>query len=187
MKTTTTLTHFLAALIITGILFTVYACVQQTYRKAADDPQTQIARDISSRLNRNLAVDHLLPADTIEITEDEGIFVQLYNSDRQLVMSTAQLNKKEPQLPKGVFDNADKNGEAALSWEPQKGIREATIVVPVLSPQVAYVVAGRSLKETEIRESNLEKMIFISFAISIGIVLIHWLIVIFSSKKKPVV
>ncbi len=44
--------HLTAIIIITIILLTVYASVQQCYRTSANDPQIQIARDISNSLSK---------------------------------------------------------------------------------------------------------------------------------------
>lgn len=43
MKYSYLLTHFAAAVIITGIMLTVYATVQQAHRMGVNDPQLQLA------------------------------------------------------------------------------------------------------------------------------------------------
>jgi hypothetical protein len=46
MKQLSIVTHLAAAIIITVVMLLIYACVQQSYRSSANDPQLQIARDL---------------------------------------------------------------------------------------------------------------------------------------------
>jgi hypothetical protein len=51
MKPSSLFAHLVAAIIITGIILLVYACVQQVHRSSANDPQLQIARDLSAAIS----------------------------------------------------------------------------------------------------------------------------------------
>jgi len=51
MKQLPVVTHLAAGIIITTIMLLIYACVQQSYRSSANDPQLQIARDLSNALS----------------------------------------------------------------------------------------------------------------------------------------
>ena len=88
MKRLSFLTHFAAAIIVTGIMLTMYATVQQAHRSTANDPQLQLARDINSKISRNKPLDQLLPDDTIEISQSLGTFVTLFNEQGNPVRST---------------------------------------------------------------------------------------------------
>ncbi len=181
---TALLTHFAAAIIVSGIMMTIYATVQQAHRTAANDPQIQIARDISEFLNEDKSIEPLLPKDTIDIAKSLGVFVTQYNEKGDPVSSTGLLDGKFPQIPPGVMDFAKNNNEDAITWQPRPGVRIATVVENVLSPQVAYVAVGRSLTEVEIRESNLVWMVFIAWCLCMGVILIHWLIGFFITRKQ---
>ncbi|QEC67628.1 hypothetical protein FRZ67_10120 [Panacibacter ginsenosidivorans] len=183
MKRVSILTHMAAAIIVTGILLAMYATVQQVHRTGANDPQLQLAHDISARVNSN-NIDHLLPDDTIDISSSLGTFVTFYNSNGEPIGSTGMLDGKLPQIPKGVFEHAKANGENDITWQPRKGVRMAMVVESVpSSSQVSYVAVGRSLKEVEVRESNLVTMILMVWVACMAVILMHYLIQLWFAKK----
>src|SRR3954451_16910110 len=104
MKPTLLLTHFVAAIVVTGVFLTIYATVQQAHRSGANDPQLQLARDIEAKISGNKPYDQLLPNDSIDISNSLGHFVTIYNSNGTPFQSTGILDNKLPQLPAGVFD-----------------------------------------------------------------------------------
>jgi hypothetical protein len=159
--------------IITLALIILYACVQQTYRTGANDPQIQIAQDIATRLSAGRSVDHYFTGDTLDISSSLSVFAALYNSAGQPVMATGYLNGKMPQLPSGVFGFANQWGENRISWQPQQGVRIAMVIQKVSSSDIGFVGVGRSLKEVEIRENNLGRMILIGWLICIGILIVN--------------
>jgi len=79
------------------------------------------------------------------------------------VGSSVSLNGKLPTLPSGVFDKAKQAGGNRFTWEPQKGVRIAAVVMKFSSSSSSgYVLAGRSLKEIEKREQDLLYMTLIA-------------------------
>ncbi|MEO8713102.1 MAG: hypothetical protein ABI405_13305 [Parafilimonas sp.] len=177
------ITHFAAAIIITIVLLLIYASVQQSYRTAANDPQLQIARDISNALNEDKSIKNLLPADTIDIAESLGLFTEIFDRNGKPIQSTGLLNGSAPQPPQGIFNFTKANDEDILTWQPQKDVRMAMVFEKVNSPYVGFVAAGRSLKETEVRESNLIKMIGIAWIACMGVLLLHFLVQVYLSKR----
>jgi Mg2+/citrate symporter len=67
------------------------------------------------------------------------------------------------RLPAGLFEHAKKNGMHSVTWQPEKGIRMALVLVHVHSPIVEFVAVARSLREVETREYNLSIMAFIAW------------------------
>lgn len=55
----------------------------------------------------------------------------------------------------GVLDYMRQHGEERVTWQPEKGVRMATVVVRY---DKGFVLAGRSMREVEIRISNIEKI-----------------------------
>jgi hypothetical protein len=55
----------------------------------------------------------------------------------------------------GIFDYVKKNGQDRVTWQPEPGMRLATVVVPY---EKGFVMAGRSLTEVEKRESQVENL-----------------------------
>jgi hypothetical protein len=184
MKRLSILTHMAAAVIVTGILLAMYATVQQVHRSTANDPQLQLARDISARVNSN-NIDHLLPDDTIDISSSLGTFVIFYDSNGKPIGSTGLLDGKLPQIPKGVFEHAKANGENDITWQPREGVRMAMVVESVTSSSlVSYVAVGRSLQEVETRENNLVTMILMVWVACMAVILMHYLIQLWFAKRE---
>ena len=184
MRQTSIFTHLAATAIITILSALIYATVQQTYRSGANDPQLQIARDISNKLKKGEGIGKWFDGDTIEISQSLSSFNVLYDDKAGAVLSTGVLNGKLPSLPKGVFDHAMKHGENVFTWQPQKGVRVAVVLRSLQSSSYSYVAVGRSLYEVELREENLRWMIFISWLLCIGVIMLHWLIAFFKNRKN---
>lgn len=178
------ITHVAAAIIVTGVMMAMYATVQQAHRTAANDPQLQLARDISARLTGNKMISSLLPGDTIDLANSLGTFVTLYDAKGDAMQSTGLLDGKMPQIPAGVFDYAKANKEDVLTWQPRNDVRMAMVVEAVASPQVGYVAVGRSLQEVEERESNLTMMILITWLACMGVLVVHFALQSWIARKS---
>ena len=112
---------YLIAIILTTIVFAIiYASVQQGYRTGANDPQIQIARDISLKLHQNKSVDQYF-IDTIDIAQSLSPFAVLYDASGKPLRSSGYLNNKMPEMPNGVFEFHKKTKKLAVTWQPQHG------------------------------------------------------------------
>jgi hypothetical protein len=149
----------LAAVIV---IFTGLVCVtvQQNYRMSANDPQIQIAEDIAEALSSGKAqADAIVPPQpTAEMAPSLATFVVIYSATGTPIGSSVALDGKLPTLPAGVLDAAKLRGENRLTWQPKTGVRIAAVVVSFSGPNPGYVLAGRSLREVEVRESQLNIM-----------------------------
>ena len=157
---------------ISIIMATFYVLVQQMYRDNANDPQIELACELKQRLEHGKSVEHLLPGDTIELGNSLRSFITFYNDEAIPLRSTALLNNKMPALPRGVYDFTKQNGEDWITWQPQTGIRIATIVVAVNHPFIKFIAVSRSLYEIEKRETNLSRTVFLSWFICISTIVI---------------
>ncbi len=182
MKKLSFINYLLGISVITVIFLVTYATVQQTYRSVANDPQIQIARDINSKLEQGKPVDNFF-IDTIEMTSSLSVFNVLYDPEGKPVRSSGYLQKKMPEIPPGVFEFARKNGEHAVTWQPQPGVRMAMVIVRSSAFPVGFVASGRSLQEVEIREYNLITIIFFGWIICIALVLLHAALNFYNSHK----
>ena len=177
------LSHFAATIIVTGIMLTIYAAVQQTYRTGANDPQLQLARDISESVHQGKSIEELLPKRTIDIAKSLSVFVAIYDSKGDTISSTGLLDGRIPQLPPGIFDFTKANGEDAVTWQPRQDVRQALVIESVASSTVGYIAVGRSLHEVELREANLIWMVFIAWMLCFATILLHLLIQIYIVRK----
>ncbi len=138
----------------------VYGAVQQDIRLGANDPQIQLAEDAANDLNNgSTAADVVANAslsartDTkVDISISLAPFLIVYGSDKQIVTAGAQLDGADPVVPDGVFNNVTSDHEARFTWQPRSGVRIATVVV---KSNTGYVLAGRSMREIELREDHI--------------------------------
>ena len=174
MKYSSLLAHFAAAIITTGIILLIYASVQQSHRATANDPQLQMARDLSNALRTGRPASNLLVWDTVDLTQSLGTFAEIFDPQGQPIHSTGFLNGQLPQPPAGVFDFTRDNYEDVITWQPQNNVRLAMVFEKVNG--AGFVAVGRSLKEVEVRESNLLRMIGITWIACMTVLLMHYLV-----------
>jgi len=183
MKQTNVLTHLAAGAIATIFCALLYVSVQQSYRSGANDPQFQIAGDISNKLKRGASIVNWFASDTCEIESSLCVFQTLYDENKKPVLSTGLLSKRLPALPAGVFDVARKQGENVFTWQPEAGVRMAIVLRSVQSPHYSFVAVGRSLYEVEKREKNLMWTVFVGWLLCMGLIILHRVIGYLRSGK----
>ena len=151
-------------IVITACCGMLYLAVQQDMRISANDPQIQMAEDTAVSLGAGQKMTSVTP---IDIATSLASFLIIYNSEGQVIFSGAKLNDQTPQLPSGVFASVKSNGEQRFTWQPQVGVRIATVVVPYSG---GYVLAGRSLREVEKRIDQLGIQVGVVWGSTVGIV-----------------
>lgn len=145
------------AIVTTALCALVYGVVQQSLRQGANDPQIQLAEDGAATLTNGQAIQAVVPTTTVNVARSLAPFVMVFDAQGQVVASSGDLHGQPPSLPFGVLDNAMENGENRVTWEPETGVRIASVVVPyTVNGSTGYVLAGRSLREVEDRELQTE-------------------------------
>lgn len=140
------------AVVITAFCALVYASVQQAFRQGANDPQIQMAEDSADMLADGGNTDALVPVSKVSVSKSLAPFLIVYDADGNEIASSVQLDGQTPALPDGVLDAARDLGENRVTWQPRNGVRIAAVIV---SYKDGFVLAGRNLREVEIRESQL--------------------------------
>lgn len=133
----------------------VYAAVQQTYRSGANDPQVQLAQDAAAHLRAGAPVAAVLPRDTVDLTFSLAPFVIVYDTADRPLAGTGRLGGALPVPPSGVLALARQRGWHSVSWQPRRDVRIAAVLRGVDDQSGRVVLAGRSLREVEERESRL--------------------------------
>jgi hypothetical protein len=82
-------------------------------------------------------------------------FVIVYDDNLRPVASSAHLNGSIPTPPRGVFDFVRSNNQERVTWQPRPGVRIASVVT---RSKNGLVLAGRNMREVEIRESQVFKL-----------------------------
>ena len=167
----------------------IYVTVQQNYRSSANDPQTQYAEDISYALSHGTtAADSIVPPNpTQDISQSLAPFVIIFTSSTTPVGSSVSIDGKLPTLPSGVFELAKKNGENRFTWQPKKDTRIAAVVKYFSGSVSGYVLAGRSLKEVEKRETQLCTMTVIAGALALALTYLVLLLIKMMCGPKEMV
>jgi hypothetical protein len=147
----------------------VYAAVQQALREGADDPQIQMAEDAASAFAAGSAPQALLPAAQIDIGKSLAPFFIFFDAAGKPVASSASLHGEPPSPPVGVFEYVRSHGEERVTWQPEPGVRIASVIVRVNGPVYGFVLAGRSLREVEKREARLMSEAAAALLFTLGI------------------
>ncbi len=184
MKRASLLSHFVAAIIISAIILLIYVSVQQSFRASANDPQIQLARDISNAISSRKSTINLIPHYTIDLVQSLGVFTEIFDESGKPLQSTGFLNGGFPKPPAGVFNYTNTNIEDVLTWQPASEVRLAMVLEKINEPGKGFVAVGRSLKEIEIRESNLLRMVEIVWFTCMVFLLIHLLLQNYINRKQ---
>ncbi len=142
-------------IIFTILILLIYAAVQHDIRAGANDPQIQLAEDISAVLEKGGDVSLLKFPPKIDISKSLAPFLIIYDDSGKQEYSTAELGDRITEIPKGVLDYARAHTEDRLTWQPREDAREAIVVRHFGGAKAGFVAAGRSLREIETRENRL--------------------------------
>jgi hypothetical protein len=159
MKTSKNILIFwvVVAFLVTFTSLLVYVTAQQVLRLGANEMPAELAAETSINLENSKSPLDAVPAEITDISKSPGTFAMVFDKDKNLIASSAVMGIDEPAYPREVLDYVDKNGEDRVTWQPQKGLRFATIAVKAGDK---YIVAGRSLKETEKLIATIGKLVF---------------------------
>jgi hypothetical protein len=134
------------AVAVTVLSGTVYVVAQQVLRTGANDPQVQMAEDAAAE--GVTVAGSGLPA--VDMRTSLAPWMIVYGPDRREVGGSARLHGKLPDYPVSAFDFAPVGGRHEITWEPEPGVRAATVIVGFKG---GWIVAGRSLRLVEERET----------------------------------
>ncbi len=169
---------FVLAGVSTILGLALYAIPQQVLRQGANDPQIEMAGNLAVYLEKYGVNDGLSQG---ALTERGGAIVDMANSlspflivyddEGRALGSTGQLDGKSPAPPKGVFEYVRSHGEERVSWQPRPGVRIAAVIERVSGAQPGFVLAGRSLREVEVREAQVGHMAGLAWIGMLGLIL----------------
>lgn len=151
-----------------AVCLLIYAAVQQAHRSGANDPQIQLAEDAVRSLEGGASAEAVLPATKVELGIGLLPFVIVYDGQGRPVAGSGTLHGQLAAPPQGVFDFVRTNGEERVTWQPERGVRIASVVRRSAAPAAGFVLAGRSLREVEEREANLRRMCALALVLTLG-------------------
>ena len=138
---------------------------QQVLRMGANDPEIQMAEDAAASLSSGTAMSPV-PTSPVELSRSLAPFLIVYDDTGAVVGSSALLQGQTPRLPPGVLDYVRAHGQDRITWQPAPGVRIAAVIERVEGPSSGFVLAGRSLREVEQRESILQSLLLVSLAVT---------------------
>ncbi len=157
--------------VITLFSVLVYGVNQQEIRKAANNPQIEVAENAVDLINSGVPPFTLFASRAIDIENRLSTFQVIYDDQGNVIGSNAKLDGKSPVLPQGVFDYTRENKEDRITWEPKPGQRFAAVVMrygsSTSTTTSGFVLAARSLREIEQRQKDLMKEVLIGWAVTI--------------------
>jgi hypothetical protein len=149
----------------------LYVIPQQVLRTGADDPQIQLATDAAARIE-NGAVPPEVAKGNVDITRSLAPFVIVYNDRGQVLASTAQFHGQTPAPPAGIFDYVRTHGEERVTWQPERGVRIASVIERVNGSHSGFVLAGRSLREVQARIDHVQNLAGLTWLGMLGMILL---------------
>ena len=171
------------SLVATILCVVIYITAQQILRESLNDPQIQMAEDLAAKLSAGNHADSSLFNNSIDISQSLAPFIIIYNDEGKVIVSSGTLNDHFPVIPPGVLKHAKDYGQNKLTWQPQRGVRIAAVVVRYNGPSSGYVLAGRSMKEGERLISKFFYFAFGGWIISLVSSLILILLLNISKNK----
>lgn len=157
--------HFLLAvcLFVTIMFVFMYAVAQNVLRSGANDPQIQMAEDAAFLLQNQTPMGPIVPEKTVEVSQSLAPFIQVYDKKGSLLDANVMLHGKSFTISKEALNYAKDYGENRLTWQPEKGVRIAAVISHYDGQNPGFVVAGKSLRETENRIGNIGKLCFLAW------------------------
>jgi hypothetical protein len=152
----------------TALCLLVYVVAQQIWRHAANDPQIQMARDGAAALSGGQSVDAVVPHALVDMQQSLSPFVIVFDPGGRVVAASGRLHGKVPTPPSGVLDQAREHGEQRVTWQPEPGVRIASVVVPYAGGGNGSVLAGRSMEESEARTRQFQGLIGMAWLATLG-------------------
>jgi hypothetical protein len=149
--------------VITMLTGLMYLLVQQDIRLSTNNPQVQLAEDIAGQLKNNDISTDFMALSTVEISRSLAPFVVVFSESGQALMSSGLLDGRVPSIPKGILDYAKNNNEDRVTWQPEIGVRQALVAVHYSGKNSGFVVAGRSLRESEKLTDSLTLITFVGW------------------------
>jgi hypothetical protein len=168
------------ALTSTALLIASYAIQHQAYRQGASDPQIQLAEDAAGLLAKGLPFTAFSTPTPLELERSLGTWIAVYNAQGEPLASTGTVKGDPIVLPKGLFDpknwkagkrfDAPTGPETRLTWQPEKGSRQAVVLVQYTQAdgQVGYVTSGRSMRLVEERIAALMEHTFVAWILTLA-------------------
>jgi hypothetical protein len=141
---------------VTAISGVVYAADLNGLRSAANDPQIQMVEEAVASLNASASPQSVVPSTTVDMSTSLRPYLIVFDGAHRPLASSVTLHGRQPALPPSVLDGLQSGRQDRITWQPEPGVRDAAVIEPWRG---GAVLAGRSLRLTEERETDLELLV----------------------------
>jgi hypothetical protein len=187
------------AILASMTAFLVYTAVQQSQRSGSNDPQIQMAEDTARALEAGADPASIVGTTPIDAGLSLAPFIIIYDETQKPIASGALLSGKVPVPPGGIFDyvlgksrdggpyslrKTDVPGEERFSWEPQSGLRFATVVTHYGGTHPGFVLAARSMHEIEQRIQYTFFISLFAYVLALGMTFVWCLLVAVFDRNR---
>jgi len=117
-----------------------------------------MAEDAAYNLSQGEPANYVIAISKVEMSRSLAAFIIFCDEARKAVASPGFVHGQIPSPPAGVFDYVKRNGQDRITWEPENGVRIAAIFERYEGSISGFLVVGRSLREIEKRESQVERI-----------------------------
>jgi hypothetical protein len=149
-------------IVLSIALAAVYLTAQQLDRGGADDEPQRLATQLASLGD----IPSPSPADRVELASSQAVFYVVYDATGKPVSGTGYLDGALAQVPKGVITTAAADGSNAVTWQPERGLRFATVE---LRAGDVVIVSGQSLGPSETRTDHIGALLLIGWLVAIAL------------------
>lgn len=136
----------------------LYLVAQQLDRGGADDQPERLATQLASVTT----IPSPDPSELVDLAASEAVFYVVYDTQGTALSGTGELHGALAEVPTGVITAAVENGRNAVTWQPEHGLRFATVSV---SGGDRVILAGQSLAPSEARTDQLGALLLLAWAI----------------------
>jgi len=162
---------WLVAAIVATILFgTIYAVAQQLDRLSANDVPLRLASQVAAEL-REGQQKTLNAQPHIDLSRSLAAFVVVEDAQGIPSAGSGFLRGSLVSLPTGVLANAGANGQDDITWQPEPGLRFATVTLKVGDE---FVSAGQSLAPSESRDGTVQLLVGSGWLVAMLVIAGSW-------------
>jgi hypothetical protein len=126
-------------------------------RLSANEAPEQLAVATKLKLQSGKSLDSIIPTDKVNLSKSLDSFFMVFDTNKRLKASSGVMGDTEPPFPQSVLDNISQSHEDRITWQPQPGLRFATVALKYSN---GYIVAAHSLQETENVIGKITTLVF---------------------------
>jgi hypothetical protein len=161
------------AVVVTTILFgTIYLVAQHLDRNSANDTPWRLASQVASEI-RGGQTTTLDAQPHVDLSRSLAPFVVVEDAQGSPTAGSGFLKGSLVSLPTGVLSSAAASGRDDVTWQPESGLRFATVTLKVGDQ---FVSAGQSLQPTEDRDATLELLVGLGWLLALLVIVASWVV-----------